>query len=157
MPSQEYLKSKRRVLFEKQEEETSFFNPPIHHKSEKERVQILQSLKSNFLTQNLEQQAVQTIIDSMEEVKFKSGDNIVTQGETGNEYYILKSGKCQVIINSKDQNVYKSKELLEGEGFGEVALLYNEKRTATVRALQDCKVWMLDGKIFRKIIIRSTK
>jgi len=42
----------------------------------------------------LEQQAVQTIIDSMEEVKFKSGDNIVTQGESGNEYYILKSGKC---------------------------------------------------------------
>lgn len=47
--------------------------------------------------------------------------------------------------------------MLAGEGFGEVALLYNEKRTATVRALQDCKVWVLDGKIFRKIIIRSTK
>ena len=43
----------------------------------------------------------------------------------------------------------------EGEGFGEIALLYNANRTATVRALAECKVWVLDGEIFKKIIMKT--
>ena len=39
----------------------------------------------------------------------------------------------------------KVKEIQAGEGFGEIALLYNEKRSATVRALSETKVWALDG------------
>ena len=48
-----------------------------------------------------------------------------------------------------------SKQLIEGDGFGEIALLYNEKRTATIRTLSDCEVWVLDGPIFKKIVIKS--
>jgi len=39
--------------------------------------------------------------------------------------------------------------LEEGEGFGEVALLYDDKRTATIVAKTDGAVWVLDGKIFK--------
>ena len=42
-----------------------------------------------------------------------------------------------------------------GEGFGEIALLYNDKRTATVRCLTDCKIWTLEGEIFKKIILQT--
>ena len=45
----------------------------------------------------------------------------------------------------------------EGEGFGEVALLYDDKRTATIVAKTDGAVWVLDGNIFKQIIIQSTK
>ena len=43
----------------------------------------------------------------------------------------------------------------EGDGFGEIALLYNERRSATIRTLSDCQVWVLDGPIFKKIVIKS--
>ena len=73
-------------------------------------------------------------------------------GEQGEKYYILKSGKCQVIVSKGERKTSGKKEeksvssgsddrekggttrkqLLEGDGFGEISLLYNEKRSATI-------------------------
>lgn len=50
----------------------------------------------------------------------------------------------------------QNKRLCPGDGFGEIALLYDAKRTATVRALEDCAVWVLEGDLFKKIIIKTT-
>jgi CRP-like cAMP-binding protein len=46
-----------------------------------------------------------------------------------------------------------SKFLSYGVGFGEIALLYNNERTATVRAAASCDCWVLEGKVFKNIII----
>ena len=37
-------------------------------------------------------------------------------------------------------------------GFGEIALLYNDKRTASVTALSNCEAWVLSGDVFKHII-----
>lgn len=37
-------------------------------------------------------------------------------------------------------------------GFGEIALLYNDKRTASITALTDCETWVLSGDVFKQII-----
>lgn len=47
-----------------------------------------------------------------------------------------------------------SKFISTGIGFGEIALLYNDKRTATVKAAERCQCWVLEGKVFKNIIIR---
>ena len=41
-------------------------------------------------------------------------------------------------------------------GFGEIALIYNDKRTASVRSADLCDVWVLEAKVFKHIIIKST-
>ena len=68
-----------------------------------------------------------------------------------------KSGKREeksVSSGSDDRDKTTSrKQLLEGDGFGEISLLYNEKRSATIQTLSDCEVWVLDGPIFKKIVI----
>jgi CRP-like cAMP-binding protein len=43
-----------------------------------------------------------------------------------------------------------------GIGFGEIALLYNDRRTATVQAVEECDTWVLEGRVFKNIIIKST-
>lgn len=43
-----------------------------------------------------------------------------------------------------------------GSGFGELALLYNDKRSATIEAVDDCEAYSLDGSIFKTIIIKSS-
>ena len=47
---------------------------------------------------------MQTIIDSMQLKQFAAGVNIITQGEIGEKYYILRTGKCEVIINNESAN-----------------------------------------------------
>ena len=37
-------------------------------------------------------------------------------------------------------------------GFGEIALLYNDKRSASVKATTDCCLWALNGNVFKQII-----
>jgi CRP-like cAMP-binding protein len=45
-----------------------------------------------------------------------------------------------------------------GVGFGEIALIYNEKRTATIQALEDdCVTYVLDGTVFKTIIIKTSQ
>jgi CRP-like cAMP-binding protein len=80
-------------------------------------------------------------------VKYKKGDLIIKYGDLGKEYYVLLEGKVNVIVyekgvdpsipNLKDKIVF-SKILEKGVGFGELALLYNDKRSATIEAAEDC-------------------
>ena len=45
-----------------------------------------------------------------------------------------------------------------GVGFGEIALIYNEKRTATIQSLEDdCVTYVLDGTVFKTIIIKTSQ
>ena len=39
-----------------------------------------------------------------------------------------------------------------GEGFGELALLYNAKRSASIKALENCSLWGIDRNTFRKAV-----
>lgn len=44
----------------------------------------------------------------------------------------------------------------KGVGFGEIALMYNDKRTATVKSIEKCETWVLEGRVFKHIIIKAT-
>jgi len=44
----------------------------------------------------------------------------------------------------------------EGVGFGEIALIYNDKRTATIIADGDCQTYQLDGALFKSIIVQTS-
>ena len=44
----------------------------------------------------------------------------------------------------------------QGAGFGELALLYNDKRSATIQAVENCETYTLDGTVFKTMIIKSS-
>ena len=60
--------------------------------------------------------------------------------------------------NSPDLEKKKvfTKYMGQGSGFGELALLYNDKRSATIEAVDVCETYTLDGTIFKTIIIKSS-
>ena len=41
-------------------------------------------------------------------------------------------------------------------GFGEIALLYNDKRTASITAMTDCTTWVLSGNVFKQVIAQNS-
>jgi len=67
------------------------------------------------------------------------GDNIVTEGEFGDCLYFIRRGIAEVVVKG---NIVVCK-LHEGDYFGEIALIRNEKRTADVRAVTDCMLLSL--------------
>lgn len=59
----------------------------------------------------------------------------------------LDKGKMEVIIHEQSK-----KYLHPGDGFGELALLYNAPRSATCRAIDDCYLWAINRATFKKAV-----
>ena len=74
------------------------------------------------------------------------GTNIITQGESGDEaakLYVVQTGECKILVDGTEVGTYTA-----GQSFGELALMYNQPRKATIQATTDCQVWYLERKVF---------
>jgi len=76
---------------------------------------------------------IDAIIASAPRESFSSGEYILMQGDPSNKkWYIIESGSVSVIIDNDIRGVIE-----EGNIFGEIALLNEDVRTATIQALED--------------------
>eukprot|EP01050_Picozoa_sp_SAG11_P008038 SAG11_NODE_690_length_7706_cov_7.429078_2_plen_963_part_00 len=91
------------------------------------------------------------VAKSMRAVEFKAGEIIIKQGDIGDTFYIIDSGEVAVDIDGKEPIILK-----EGMHFGEMALLKNEARTATIRAHGECKCLELSRKVYEKHKTKKT-
>jgi putative peptide zinc metalloprotease protein len=80
------------------------------------------------------------------ERRFGSGDVVVTIGEPGDRFYIVRSGALEA-VNEHGEHL---NAIGAGEGFGELALLDRTTRSATVRAVRESSVWWLDRAHFQR-------
>ncbi len=69
------------------------------------------------------------------------------QNDNASSYFILARGSLDIIINNEVKKTIK-----EGEGFGELALLFNAPRSASIKALEKCGLWGIDRNTFRKAV-----
>ena len=65
-------------------------------------------------------------------------------------YPPLADGKVEVSREGKFLSILPS-----GKVFGELAILYNCKRTATIKAATDCKLWAIERQVFQTIMMRT--
>ena len=102
-------------------------------------------LKNTSLFRNLTDLQAGKILEISREITFSRNETIMEEGKTGDSMYIIIKGSVEVIRNlTLDENdTGKNKVLtkLSSENhalFGEIGLLEESRRTATVRALTDC-------------------
>lgn len=74
------------------------------------------------------------------------GTMLLTEGEAGNKMYVVENGDVQVTIKN-----IKIRQMGRGALLGELALLYDAPRSASVRCLTDCSLWSLKRDIFKQI------
>ena len=124
---------------------------PVFEKDAEEMEKLRGYLKSNTLFQQLDAESVDTIIKAMKLEERSEGDVIIQEGdEVAEHYYILEDGAA---------TVYKGEEMKElftysvGQAFGELALLYNQARAATIKATSDVKLYSLDQTTFKNIVV----
>lgn len=107
--------------------------------------------------QNLVDDDKTTLVDTMREEIFSTNDIIIKEGDKGNSLYIVERGTFNCVKENPDGSNTLLKVYTEGEMFGELALMYNCARTATMIANgDDCSVFSLDRQTFNYIVKDNT-
>ncbi|MFI5402244.1 MAG: cyclic nucleotide-binding domain-containing protein [Planctomycetota bacterium] len=80
---------------------------------------------------------------------FLPGDTVIRAGERGREMYFISRGSVEVV--APDDTTVLGR-LSAGDFFGEIALVYETPRTATVRALDYCDLYRLEKELFDRVL-----
>jgi CRP-like cAMP-binding protein len=80
---------------------------------------------------------IQQVFMRMEAVQFRAGEQVIKQGDEGDYYYFIKSGRAVVTHLTKSGKEIKLAELDAGHGFGEEALISDNRRNANVTMLTE--------------------
>ena len=106
------------------------------------------AIRGNFLFRELEDDQRQEIIDAMFRVDVPTGHQVIVQGDDGDNFYIVQSGCFDILVSSK-----KVAQVGVGATFGELALMYNTPRSATVQACSPGILWAVDRLTFRTTLM----
>ena len=87
----------------------------------------------------------------MGERECTEGETIIEEGQDGNELYIVASGEYDCFKNIEGKETHL-KTYKYGESFGELALMYNAPRAATIRVKTTGKLFSLDRKTFSQVV-----
>ena len=133
--------------------EAQNFVPNIFEKTKEQNELIKQTLLKSFIFNSLDDKQQDIVISAMEVKKFVSGDYVIKQGDDGKELFIVGFGdlKCTKKIENNEEEIFL-KNYKPGEVFGELALLYNAPRAATILSESDSELYSLDREVFNNIV-----
>jgi SulP family sulfate permease len=99
------------------------------------------------LFSDLDRRDLERIAGSMKERTFNAGDTVLVEGESGVGFFVIDDGHATVSVGGNER-----RKLGPGDYFGEVALLAQTDRTATVTADDELRCYGLTSWAFRPII-----
>jgi len=127
----------------------------IHKKSTEELNQLRKACSNSYMFSGLDEILIKAAFDAMYSKNVKAGEIIIHQDDEQADYfYVIGNGIFEV--TQSDDMFDVSLHTYENFGsFGEMALLYNNPRSATVTAKTDGTLWLLDRTTFRHVLVRS--
>ena len=125
--------------------------PQVYQKSQQTKQLIKQAIHDNDFLKNLTESQIEEITLCMFPVSHARDSIIIKEGDVGSVVYVMEQGKVEV---SKDGKLLSYIQR-PGSVFGELAILYNCTRTATIRAITDCKLWAIERLCFQTIMMKS--
>jgi len=123
---------------------------PEYKKSQTSQDLIRAAIMDNDFMKNLESSQIKEIVDVMYPMEYAKGSLIIREGDIGSIVYVMEEGKVEVSREGKFLSV-----MSVGKLFGELAILYNCQRTATIKAATDCKLWAIERQCFQTIMMRT--
>lgn len=137
--------------------------PPHHPKTPEQLERLKSAVSNNFLFSHLDEDQFQTVLNALVEKPVPAKDiKVIVQGDAGDYFYIVEHGSFGVYIHPSgaaqpgpDGLGTKVTQIGPGGSFGELALMYNAPRAATVISLEPSTLWALDRITFRRILMDS--
>jgi len=120
----------------------------VHAKSEELTRRILETLSKKPPFEGHDTSDLLQLVAAMAPVDVKAGVDVIKEGETGDLAYWVDTGSLAVVVGGdKEVDTITSDTV-----FGEVALVYDLERTATIRAKTDAQMWLLHRTMFQHIL-----
>ena len=129
------------------------FKPRFIKKTQEQILKIKNRVLSSFLFSNLDKKDLDIVIGAMDEKRLRPNEIAIQQGDDGDVLYVVESGEliCSKHFTKDGEEVFL-KMYQPGDSFGELALLYNAPRAATIKAKTDSVLWALDRATFNNIV-----
>lgn len=129
------------------------FKAPFIEKTDEQLVQIRKTLALSFMFKNLDQKDLESVIGAMAVNVFGDGEFVIKQGDDGAQLFIVGEGqlKCEKLFPGKDAPTYL-KTYQPGEVFGELSLMYNAPRAASIISEGPSVCFSLDRDTFNNIV-----
>ncbi|KAJ8659552.1 hypothetical protein O0I10_004529 [Lichtheimia ornata] len=125
-------------------------------KTQEQCERIRASVGNNFLFKNLDEEQYQDVVNAMAEKRVALDETVIEQGGVGDFFYVVESGTFDCYISKAGAPPNKVTSYEAGGSFGELALMYNAPRAATIVATSDAVLWALDRVTFRTILMENT-
>ncbi|CAG9854016.1 unnamed protein product [Phyllotreta striolata] len=106
--------------------------------------------RNDFLSRVITGDILKDVIAAMYKSDIKANDVIIKEGNTGSHMYVSIRGTFE-IKTSRSKNITTFEDV---RIFGELAILYDAKRMATIRAVTDATVWVLDAPVYHRILVK---
>ncbi|KAM9356418.1 cGMP-dependent protein kinase 2 [Pholidichthys leucotaenia] len=113
---------------------------------------IVKAIQKNDFLSRLDDEQIAMMVDLLMVSDFKPGEDIIKEGSEGDSMYIVAGG--ELTVTQAGRNL---RNLTSGDVFGELAILYNCKRTATVKAKTAVHLWFMERHTYRTIITNKSK
>jgi len=111
-------------------------------------------LQNTYFFQSLKMNELDELIGHLRMIRVQKGYEIIKQGDPGDAFYLIASGKVSVWLK-KGFKRGKVAELLADDFFGEMALISNEPRSATIIAEDVTELFILQKYDFDKILMKN--
>lgn len=133
---------------------------PVHHKSPEQERSIKDAVMYNDKLQvlfgHLSEAAVNLVVGAFFYKPVEVGEIIIQQGADGDFFYIVYDGFFDIFVQRRaDLNAEHVAQAGPGHAFGELALMYNVPRAATVRSATPGGLWCLDREGFQMMLVTS--
>ncbi|XP_034053560.1 cGMP-dependent protein kinase 2 [Gymnodraco acuticeps] len=113
---------------------------------------IVKAIQKNDFLSRLDDEQTAMMVDLLAVSSFKPGEDVIKEGTEGDSMYIVAAG--ELVVTQAGRNL---RSLTTGDVFGELAILYNCKRTATVKAKTAVRLWSMERQTYRTIITNKSK
>jgi len=110
-------------------------------------MEIAEMLKGAPIFSSLNQRDLRRLAKAARVQRYETAQSIVREGQNPHGFFIIRSGKVEVIKGIDTDHPTVLRTMGPGEFFGTAALIERKPRTATVRALQDTEciaIWRAD-------------
>ncbi|MCI4389899.1 hypothetical protein PGIGA_G00116430 [Pangasianodon gigas] len=126
----------------------------VHPKTDQQRCRLQEACKDILLFKTLEKEQFSEVLDAMFEVLVKPNEHIIDQGDDGDNFYVIERGVYDIQVEKDGVSRCVGKYDNKGS-FGELALMYNTPRAATIIAVQPGALWALDRETFHRLIVKN--